>query len=210
VRAPWLPPKTSTTCASSSRPKRASRVEPREPRAGAGIGRPTTRTFPFASAGVGEERAACTNGVASRFRGARGGAFRLGQRGRDAAEPGGDEHRPPDVAAATEHDGPAGGGSRMRRQRERAPPPRARNARRSFGPGPAGGSPRCGRRRTRTRAQERAAPRRDPATRRTSLPPRARGALPRPRATARRDPPLPPARDQTPELPVLCHDHGRC
>ena len=192
---PRLPPATSTTgpsAGSSNRRRASSRGVGRDV---VGIGRPTTRYFapsrPWTGYASSTRRA---NGAASRLREPEM-RVRLGHRRRDPPQPGGEHHRPGDVAARAEHDvrvAGARGSARMPpepRQRARAPEQRR--------PGPPREARDRGRRRTRSRAQERAAPRRDPATRRTSPSRRGRAAPPPPRAPGRRARPSPRPRSGT-------------
>ena len=171
----------------------------------AGIGRPTTRAFPSASHGIGEKEP-----LHERRREPVREAevrVRLGQRGRNAAEPRGEHHRPADVAAAPEYDvGPPA--SRMRRhetrrrggERKRAHelrPGTAREARDAEG--------------VERVSALRNEPRLDAIRRpgeRHFHPARAQRFRHRER---RRDVThRPPGRDQAPQLSLLCHDHRRC
>ena len=132
---------------------------------------------------------------------------RLGQRGRDAAEPRREHHRPGDVAAAAEHDvglppredaqARDGRGRREAERPQELRPGAAREARDAEG--------------VERVAALRNEPRLDAIRRpgeRHFHPARAerfRDCERRRDVTHRA-----PGCDQTPELPLLCHGHGRC
>ena len=133
---------------------------------------------------------------------------RLGQRRRDAAEPRREHHRPGDVAAAAEHDvGPPA------REDAQAGETGAAAARPSARDEPRPGAAREARDAERVErvAALRNEPRLDAIRRpgeRHFHPARAQRFRDRER---RRDVShRPPGRDQTPELLLLCHGHGRC
>ena len=166
LRAPWLPPKTSSTgpsAGSSKRRRPSSRAVTRER---AGTGRPVTTEL---RRRLAHDRKREEDAPRERRRQPVGEAeVRVGldQRRRDLPRPGGEDHRPGDVAAAAEHDVglPAredlpAGARRPAGERERPEQRHGRLAREAR---------RCGTGRTRSPRQERAALRLDPATRRRS------------------------------------------
>ena len=194
MRAPWLPPKTSSDRPVLRQPEAARRASSRGDRRASATGSAGRRRAPSPLAAVDRVR------EEDALRERRGEPVRepevrvgLGQRGRD---PRAATRRAPSARRrsrrrrARRRAGAARGCARQatrRRRRER----RARAA--SCEPGPAREARDAEGVERVARAQERAAPRRDPATRRTSLPLRARAALPPLRATAATCPTVPPA-----------------